>query len=91
MSFQTSDNTSIFHASGSIIGHKPVCCSDLLQTDRSGESPKGSIFGMEYCILNGLKCTDMCKLKEFQNQEEDDILTEIIDIENRDDSSEDED
>ena len=46
---------------------------------------------MEYCILNGLKCTDMCKLKEFQNQEEDFILTKNIDIENRDDSSEDED
>ena len=46
---------------------------------------------MEYCIQNGLKCTDMCKLKEFHNQEEDNILTENIDIENRDDSSEDED
>ena len=33
----------------------------------------------------------MCKLKECQNQEEGDILTENIDIENRDDSSEDED
>ena len=43
------------------------------------------------CILIGLKCTDMCKLKKCQNHEEDDILTENIDIENRDDSSEDED
>ena len=40
------------------------------------------------CLANGLKCTDICTLKECQNQVEDD---EEIDLYNSDDGTDDSD